>query len=957
MRNALALVSYKSKINIRGLLSQAVDAQKHTLVLALAISWTTCFLLFTATELQAQQRAIINTSFEQVTPQFSSGQQIVPETAVTGWLSSNGTIEVWHNGFLNVPSVSGNYFVELNPVVPVELYQEICLVNGEQLRWTFNHAARYGGEPQQTIEFNVTQTSDGALVQNLDGSSLPAPGRRQPTVWSRVTGQTNAAGFVGTTGLYRVGFRSTNAGSRGNFLDDITLSLAARAEFENIHTSFAENTAGTLPRIRVSGDVGADVTIPINISGGSATAGSDFTPVGPANIFIPAGTYDGTSQNSFFEVPYSVVADVNVESDETIIFSIGTPSSGDVVIAAATCGAAAMTQISHTIENDDTVQVIDAIDDTPATVDGAAGAVIANIVANDTLGGVLNPGIGSRVTITVAATAQDGSALGLTAPPAAGAITLDPATGEITVTPSTSTGTYFYLYEICALASPTNCDTATVIIEVTPVELISSIEDDLKDVLEEDLLSTLRMQSDQISGYSGDALEQLRNRQSCLSAVNARLAQQRILFDKDSALILPQSKRLIDDIAATLRTCPGSAIEIAGHTDSDASDAYNLHLSQRRVEAILRALVLRGVDITHYVVKGYGERKPIASNATAAGKAKNRRVEFRALESETAFFDTCENRNMLARTLNGHANDKSTNLDGRFFQETNDCARDIREVLEGTLTYSNSGQNQKQTAVNLSYRREHYRGVKSVFGYFVGMYASSSEVARIANGEITGLGVNAGIYGANRLNEKLYLDYYLGAATGRHQFDLSFGRDIGVISASGNYSYFAGFAGAALSGSVELNDTTLTPRVGFDYIYTPGADVEVLARFGRFSEIGSIELDPISGGRAFAEIRIDHPIWQRTTNLWVNPRISCYQSLGSLAASCGYGGAFGIESAKYADDLKYTFEVRGEWVDGRSSGLLGLSVSRDLGVGVFSFDAGLGSDGAVNVAANLSAAF
>ncbi|MDQ2089499.1 OmpA family protein [Marimonas arenosa] len=64
---------------------------------------------------------------------------------------------------------------------------------------------------------------------------------------------------------------------------------------------------------------------------------------------------------------------------------------------------------------------------------------------------------------------------------------------------------------------------------------------------------------------------------------------------------------------------------ISGHTDSRASDAYNMRLSQLRAHSV--AQVARSVGATVFEVRGYGERNPVASNATAAGMAKNRRVE------------------------------------------------------------------------------------------------------------------------------------------------------------------------------------------------------------------------------------------------------------------------------------------------------------------------------------------
>jgi len=289
--------------------------------------------------------------------------------------------------------------------------------------------------------------------------------------------------------------------------------------------------------------------------------------------------------------------------------------------------------------------------------------------------------------------------------------------------------------------------------------------------------------------------------------VNARLEEQNIVFATDRAVILPQSFATLDAIAAILIGCSQDAFEIAGHTDSDASDAYNLDLSQRRAVAVRLALAERGVDTSGYIAQGYGERQPIATNATREGKAQNRRVEFLALESGDSHAGPCEDSFSLVRAFTGSANDDGLNANGQFASDRHDCARDRRQVFEGTISHIDTDQGQTQSAFNLSYRSETYRGNERVFGYFIGLYGSQSDVTR--------------------------LDYYLGAAAGRHTFDLDFDRDIGTIAASGDYQYFAGFAGAALSGEVAFGDTKLSPRVGVDYVYTPGADVDVVARLSR----------------------------------------------------------------------------------------------------------------------------
>jgi outer membrane protein OmpA-like peptidoglycan-associated protein len=69
-------------------------------------------------------------------------------------------------------------------------------------------------------------------------------------------------------------------------------------------------------------------------------------------------------------------------------------------------------------------------------------------------------------------------------------------------------------------------------------------------------------------------------------------------------------------------------VEVQGHTDSDGSEAMNLDLSQRRSEAVRDYLIAKGIDGARLVARGYGEGVAIDTNATAAGKANNRRVEF-----------------------------------------------------------------------------------------------------------------------------------------------------------------------------------------------------------------------------------------------------------------------------------------------------------------------------------------
>jgi outer membrane protein OmpA-like peptidoglycan-associated protein len=102
-----------------------------------------------------------------------------------------------------------------------------------------------------------------------------------------------------------------------------------------------------------------------------------------------------------------------------------------------------------------------------------------------------------------------------------------------------------------------------------------------------------------------------------------------IAFSSGGATILPVSSRVLDAVASVLKGNPRIArMEVQGHTDSQGDDASNLDLSQRRAQAVVDALVQRGVDRGRLVARGYGETMPIDTNGTEAGRAHNRRVEF-----------------------------------------------------------------------------------------------------------------------------------------------------------------------------------------------------------------------------------------------------------------------------------------------------------------------------------------
>lgn len=108
-----------------------------------------------------------------------------------------------------------------------------------------------------------------------------------------------------------------------------------------------------------------------------------------------------------------------------------------------------------------------------------------------------------------------------------------------------------------------------------------------------------------------------------------------VSFATGRSTLTPESYSTLDEVAASLVANPGVRIEIAGHTDATGSRERNTELSLARALAVRAYLAQKGVDPGRMEARGYGPDRPIATNATAAGRAQNRRVEINMLSGGT----------------------------------------------------------------------------------------------------------------------------------------------------------------------------------------------------------------------------------------------------------------------------------------------------------------------------------
>jgi outer membrane protein OmpA-like peptidoglycan-associated protein len=100
-----------------------------------------------------------------------------------------------------------------------------------------------------------------------------------------------------------------------------------------------------------------------------------------------------------------------------------------------------------------------------------------------------------------------------------------------------------------------------------------------------------------------------------------------VTFAFDSSNLNSQFYPVLDKVAGTLREYNKTIIEVAGHTDSVGSDAYNQQLSEKRANSVAAYLSSHGVDRSRMLTVGAGEGHPVATNETEDGRAQNRRVE------------------------------------------------------------------------------------------------------------------------------------------------------------------------------------------------------------------------------------------------------------------------------------------------------------------------------------------
>lgn len=132
--------------------------------------------------------------------------------------------------------------------------------------------------------------------------------------------------------------------------------------------------------------------------------------------------------------------------------------------------------------------------------------------------------------------------------------------------------------------------------------------------------------NDLVNTAGGDSHVANVNAKACQKLLNQAL-KQRVQFNRGSAVIQKNSYVVLDQVADISKQCDAMAIVVHGHTDASGRNDANRRLSKKRAQAVVNYLASKGIEQSRFKTVGHGSSKPVASNKTERGRARNRRIE------------------------------------------------------------------------------------------------------------------------------------------------------------------------------------------------------------------------------------------------------------------------------------------------------------------------------------------
>ncbi|WP_406734241.1 hypothetical protein RJD39_19930 [Vibrio scophthalmi] len=248
-----------------------------------------------------------------------------------------------------------------------------------------------------------------------------------------------------------------------------------------------------------------------------------------------------------------------------------------------------------------------------------------------------------------------------------------------------------------------------------------------------------------------------------------------------------------------------------------------------------------------------------------------------------------------------------------------------------------------------------YSSENTLNGAFVGGYVRNTNVSDSGEGSIVGAGINAGLFGANKLSYGL-IHYYGGVLAGKHSYKLSFTQENDDdIKADGDYYYLAALGGVAMSNRYHISKFMLEPEVGFKFAYANASKASINAIQGTESSRLEFDLPNYNGSEYYLNGAISRYFGDKEQySVNFTPSVWCRKDTLDLN-QCGTGIELGYNASVFDSKIGLNLDVKHS--DKTTSGNVKFEVEKSFYIGDVAFDTSVSDSNDIGVNINYSKHF
>ncbi len=440
--------------------------------------------------------------------------------------------------------------------------------------------------------------------------------------------------------------------------------------------------------------------------------------------------------------------------------------------------------------------------------------------------------------------------------------------------------------------------------------LVDRIREPLGDLLHARLRAATDQQNTRFSGLARDTRGTLTQADTdpvrvCQSALAWQATAQPVVFEPDSDAVDAASETTIDRWAETLLRCPSVQAEVAGVVSKDDAIQADNDLAGLRADAVRRMLVARGVDPERL-------RTGVHPGAEHGTQDKKPHVTLLAVEVQDAETPGAADPCLRASEFewNGYAEGgtKPLTADADARDVRYDCQTGVQRRTTGRFSVTQAFGLGLQSTLNATARWEAWRSLDEIQGFAADVQTSNAHVDTEADGGIDSAAFHAGVYGARRYENGLYVDYFAFAGLGRTTFNLRFFPSSDPVAADGGHGLASLHGGLAVSGVSRSGAWSVTPRAGLSLSRAVATDAQVRVTQGELSEAGSVKVANVNLVRGFVEpILVYEP--SQGDRAFVDGRFKSRFEMAPHMRCDGDGQGDGIECG-YGADVTYERQSR-----------------------------------------------